>query len=88
MDELDYLEVTVHKGNVGVEDNQVTGASEGGDAKQGRLVAKLSSKISVEKMSSRTTASHEAMQSIKENINKSQRGSNKVRDKADRATVE
>ncbi|KAL4471668.1 hypothetical protein ABPG74_008561 [Tetrahymena malaccensis] len=88
LDELDYLEVTVHKGNIGLEDGQGLAASETNDAKQGRLVAKLSSKISVEKMGSRTTASHGAMQSIKENINKSQKGSNRVKDKADRATVE
>lgn len=39
-------------------------------------------------MNSFPTASHEAMNSIKENINKSQRGINRVKDKSDRATVE
>lgn len=39
-------------------------------------------------MNSRPGASHEAMNSIKENLNKAQRGNLRVKDKADRATVE
>lgn len=72
-DELDFFEVSVHKGTVSV-GNDSGAAGEAGDAKQIRLLAKLTSKISVESMNNRATASHEAMNSIKENLSKSQRG--------------